>query len=382
MNLGAQAQPDVLSEVDNPGLPGTAFVSLQVARLVASEQPARQVRIVTERPATDFVADDQPNLAFECWYDWAADPNDCVVVSGELLADAGVRHSLRRAGRNVGWSRHPFDRLFLRKEGRLPTDAVVSPGAFAVASNRVLRVQGVHIPHPVVSTAVSSRTPPSPDGAIEFVFMSSGLPIKGFWDALIIWRTVHARLPRARLHIIGRVPSAAPLAHEVSAGSVVLHGEMGVEKREVLERMHVGIVNPRGLSESWCSTAFELMAHGVPIVSSGGHGMYESMRFLPELVAPTLAGQAGRAVALVEDPARWLELSDRSRAAVDDLERLRPAIALRWGRLADGDGRMLTELRPMWVLDRPRRRLSLGVLGLLHYRAVLRRRWRRAARSA
>jgi len=383
--------PVLLSAEENPGIGGSEFAALRLGRLLSSTYPGRDVIMVTGH-STDPSPALPPNLLLRDWNDWSAGPGDAAIVSNGQFRDTEVVKSARDAGRIIALSHHPFDRSLrthlLSRE--VDFDAVVSPGAFAIASNRLLGVRGVHIPYHIPASLSDPALAPAPDGPVNFVFMSSGLAIKGFWDVWAVWRHIRAALPQARLHVIGNLPdgalhqgndASAGMQEDIGQGRVVLHGRMGAGKNELLRSMHIGIVNPRGLSECLPFTAFEMMAAGVPIVSSSRHGMYESMRFLPELQGATLRGIARRAITLAQNSDLWRESSVRSREAVDGVHGLGGEIAERWTRLADAPdiAAAKREMVPLWTLTEPRRRVGVAVGSLLHYRLRLRRRWRRAA---
>lgn len=390
VTVGDALGTEVLTAPENPGIGGSEFTAFRLGRLISETYPTRDVLLVTNQPAAQFAESSAPNVRFEDWNTWRARPNDCAIVTNSQFRYPEVVRCVEAAGRVIGWSRHPFDQTL--KSHLLPRmDAVVSPGVFALKSNRALGTSGIHIPHYIFPSSATQWDAPKPGGPINFVSMSSGLAIKGFWDVLEIWRKIRTAVPRARLHIIGSTPVALPRRHEnkadqgigedVRSGRLVLYGPVGLGKSELLAEMHIGLVNPRGLSESFVSTAFEMMAHGVPVVSSSRHGMYESMRYFPESQAVTIAGIARRAIALSNDPELLKELSVRSRAAVTELHDLGPTIATRWLRLADDDDLSATraELEPLWPLHHGLLRVLSGTASLLHYKLRLKRRWRRFA---
>lgn len=391
VTVGSGLARDVLTSAENPGIGGSQYAALRLARLLAEEFPARETLLVTDQPAARFEGSPFPHLGFTHWDTWRAGENDCVVVTNSQFRNPAVVRCVEGAGRVIGWSHHPFDRT-LRSHLLPRMDVVVSPGVFALASNRLLGVEGIHIPHHIPPGSGERRVPPRPPEQVNFVFMSSGLAIKGFWDVMAIWGTIREAVPQARLHVVGNTPIPLPretastsysfIERDIEEGRLVLHGPVGIGKSVLFGDMHIGLVNPRGLSESFVLTAFELMASGIPIVSTSRQGMYESMRYLPEAESRTVSRISRTAIELATNPESLQLLADRAQASVAEMHQLGPEIASRWVRLADDDDLQGTrrELQPMWPLDHPARRVVAAVGGLIYYRFRLRRRWRRLAR--
>jgi glycosyltransferase involved in cell wall biosynthesis len=387
----------------NPGATGSAFIAVRVVTLLARSMPERQFVLVDASAAAPRPNVLPDNVEFCSAVDWAAGSSDSLVLPAGALRSHLALHAATNAGRLIAWSHHPFDPALLgHRIGRRP-DAVVSPGAFAVASNRMSRHAVTQIPHPVAPVASLKASQPDSGAPFELVFMSSGLAIKGLPDVATLWRGLRHRLPDARLHIIGTAfpaPSdetrTLPVTGEylfaarldefrsdIADGRVILHGRMGIERFSLLAACHAGIVNPRGLSESWCITAFEMMAIGLPIVSSGEFGMYEPMRFLPDQMQRSRRGQIDAIVRLARDRDHWIESSGRAVAAVAAGRDSESEIVRRWRTLMDiaDTGPTVDSLPDLWELPTPHRRLARAVWMLVVYRLVLRRRWRRFMRA-
>jgi glycosyltransferase involved in cell wall biosynthesis len=383
----------------NPGAGGSAFVTVRVVDLLARSRPDRHFILVDASGAAPRPRTLPDNVEFRGPVDWLAGPNDAVVIPAGALRAASAMRATTNAGRLIAWSHHPFDPALLgRRVGRRP-EAVVSPGAFAVASNRMSRYAITHIPHPVAQVASVRARRPDNRKRFELVFMSSGLAIKGLPDVAALWHELRYRLPGARLHIIGhdrlapgdeadmlraagrhrRVSALDVFCGDIADERVILHGRMGAERFALLAACHAGIVNPRGISESWCITAFEMMAVGLPIVSSGEFGMYESMRSLPNQMKRSRRGQVEAIVRLAQDADHWTESSDRAVVAVLTRHDSEPEIVRRWLAVTgiEDPGPTVDPLPDLWGLSAPRLRLARAVGTLILYRLALRRRWRR-----
>jgi glycosyltransferase involved in cell wall biosynthesis len=392
VTVGADVDASFLSAGQNPGIGGSEFAAFRLARLLGEQHPEREVLLVTNRPATQFAESADSNIGFEQWAQWSASSRDCVIVTNSQFRNPEIIEAVKDAGRVIGWSHHPFD-MSLRHHRLARMDAIVSPGVFSLASNRLIGFSGIHIPYYILPREDAPPRALEPGEAVNYVFMSSGLAIKGFWDMIDIWQEIRGSIAQSRLHIIGNTPVVLPIeggpraasmvAADLASGRIVLHGPVGFGKAELFRDMHIGIVNPRGLSESFVLTAFEMLACGVPIVSSSRQGMYESMRHFPESRGITVRGIARKAIDLGCDPALHSALSARAKPVIDELHAMGPEIASRWLRLADDEDLRATrrELQPMWPLERKAVRLLAGIGSLLHYRLRLKRRWRRYAEA-
>jgi glycosyltransferase involved in cell wall biosynthesis len=133
------------------------------------------------------------------------------------------------------------------------------------------------------------------------VYMGSLIEAKGFHILAQVWRNIVAEVPEAELHVIGsgrlygrdntlgRWGVADPSFEEKFMPylldekgsllpSVKFHGIVGSEKKEILASAAVGVVNPSGESESFCISAVEFQAQGVPVVSAREWGLLDTVR--------------------------------------------------------------------------------------------------------
>jgi L-malate glycosyltransferase len=175
------------------------------------------------------------------------------------------------------------------------------------------------------------RYAPRPDPAIRerycpadrydglIVHISNFRPVKRLDAVLEVFRQVHAR-KRVKLLLVGDGPErarAAQLAAEIGvAEDVEILGEQ-IDVRQVLSVADVFLLP--SAQESFGLAAAEAMACGTPVVASRVGG-------LPEVIADgetgflrapdDLAGMAGSAIALLEDPDLRQRIIRAARAAV------------------------------------------------------------------
>ncbi len=122
------------------------------------------------------------------------------------------------------------------------------------------------------------------------VFVGNLTPLKGFHILAAQWKKVLDKVPDAQLYVIGagnlydrkiRLGKYGTADEKYEQQfmkylcdvkgkilpSVHFLGNLGIEKSEILKKMKVGVVNPSALTETFCISAVELQAHGVPIVT-------------------------------------------------------------------------------------------------------------------
>jgi glycosyltransferase involved in cell wall biosynthesis len=143
----------------------------------------------------------------------------------------------------------------------------------------------------VFNTAVAAAYPCDlgavPGNAV--FYMGSVIPIKGFHVLAAQWQAIRRAVPDATLHIVGsgqlydrNIPMGplgiATAAYErrfaryIASGGVlredvIFHGALGAGKHELLRQAKVAVVNPTGLSETFCLSALEFELLGVPVVT-------------------------------------------------------------------------------------------------------------------
>lgn len=59
--------------------------------------------------------------------------------------------------------------------------------------------------------------------------------------------------------------------------SVKYMGTMGNEKEEFYNSIRVGVSNPTGKTETFCLSAVEFQAHGIPVVTYNGYGLIDTV---------------------------------------------------------------------------------------------------------
>ena len=133
------------------------------------------------------------------------------------------------------------------------------------------------------------------------VFLGNLIPKKGFHYLARVWPYILKKKPEAKLIVVGSAKLYNPntklgkwgVAEETYEAnfirpflsdengnihkSVSFTGLLGLEKIDILQRADVGVVNPSGASETFCSAAVEIQACGTPVVSAAKGGLLDTV---------------------------------------------------------------------------------------------------------
>lgn len=167
------------------------------------------------------------------------------------------------------------------------------------------------------------------------VYMGAMVPQKGFHVLAEAWPKVLARVPDAKLEVIGSARiynqdaelGALGVASENyeqkmirpflsdSQGqllpSVTFHGQMASEKNELLCRAMVGVANPTGQTETCCVAAVEMAACKTAVVSGAYYALLDTVRHGETgLLGQTVEDLAANIVYLLQNPDRAIELGE------------------------------------------------------------------------
>ena len=134
----------------------------------------------------------------------------------------------------------------------------------------------------------------------DVVYMGSLTRAKGFDVLAETWPKVLKKVPNARLKVIGSgklydrnnslgrygIASAdyekcfMPFLTDEKGTvipSVEFLGTMGTEKYEVIKKAAVGVVNPTSVDETFCLSALDIQACGIPVVAGNKFGLCDTV---------------------------------------------------------------------------------------------------------
>lgn len=128
----------------------------------------------------------------------------------------------------------------------------------------------------------------------DLAFMGAITPFKGFHRLAAQWPTIAAACPSSKLLVFGgadlygnRVRHCQHTAYEnhcrellIASGyaeRVRFLGSQGLERYAAMHSVAVGVVNPSGWDETFCLSAAEFNACGIPVVSARRHALVQTI---------------------------------------------------------------------------------------------------------
>lgn len=171
----------------------------------------------------------------------------------------------------------------------------------------------------------------SPEPA-RIAFIGATNESKGFHHLLAAWPQVRDRVPEAELHVFGSAGLHRPDAPAGTTGvmtpefeqrhwralpGILLHGSVGREELFAeLRKTRVAVVNPNvtGSTETFCLSAVEAQACGVPVVGGAAQGLFETVDDGRSGILVSDESQLADAIVrIIRDEDLWRRLSDGAR---------------------------------------------------------------------
>lgn len=158
----------------------------------------------------------------------------------------------------------------------------------------------------------------------DIVFMGALDESKGFHVLAKAWPEILRLVPDARLHVIGSANlyggrfQMGPLGiaskkYEKKFSkylstengdlhpSVILHGQLGIEKYDIISSCRVGVPNPDGATETFCICAVEMQLCGCKVVTKWNSGYIDTVPMPNIMVNHTKYLAKSIAKSLIED---------------------------------------------------------------------------------
>lgn len=184
------------------------------------------------------------------------------------------------------------------------------------------------IPNPVAvpPAAAAPRPWPVAQAARDLAYVGAITPFKGFDRLAARWGAIAKACPGSRLLVFGGADLYGARAGEGQftpyerhcrqllagggqADRVVFLGSQGLERYDALATVAVGVVNPSGCDETFCLSAAEFNACGIPVVSARRHALVQTVRHGETgLLARSDKQFARCCIALLRDPERAWEM--------------------------------------------------------------------------
>jgi glycosyltransferase involved in cell wall biosynthesis len=194
----------------------------------------------------------------------------------------------------------------------------------------------VVIPNPV-AVPPQARGPRSLEqarSALDLAYVGALTPFKGFHHLAAQWGTIAEACPQARLLVFGgadlygeRAAQGVLTPYEQHCRQllqasgygdrVLFQGSRGLDRYGAMASVAVGVVNPSGRDETFCLSAAELGACGIPVVAARRHALIQTV--LDGRTGLLVSGdrQLSQAcIQLLRDPERSWQLGQAAQAHV------------------------------------------------------------------
>lgn len=285
----------------NPGIGGTEYAFLALAELLQGSAVEPYLLLTAPqliegiRPAAVQVV---PDLVEALRWAEQSDATAFVFRPGALAAEAWVALQVTRLPL-LAW----FHNLGCHQQAR--TEALPALRAWVLVSGAQLdafrhsrmarRAQVIPNPVAVPPSAAAPRPWQQAEAARDLAYVGAITPFKGFDRLAAQWGTIAAACPESRLLVFGGAdlygarscqgrlsPYERHCRHLLAAGGhadrVVFLGSQGLERYEALATVAVGVVNPSGCDETFCLSAAEFSACGIPVVSARRNALIQTIQ--------------------------------------------------------------------------------------------------------
>ena len=126
----------------------------------------------------------------------------------------------------------------------------------------------------------------------KVVYSGALIKQKGFHVLAKAWKNILKKVPDAELYVFGGGLYGSKKdistyqdycncflkdSHGNLLPSVKYMGTIGNEKEEFYNSIKVGVSNPTGKTETFCLSAVEFQAHGIPVVTYNGYGLIDTV---------------------------------------------------------------------------------------------------------
>ena len=186
------------------------------------------------------------------------------------------------------------------------------------------------IPNPVLVPAGEKQGAPPTDLA----YVGAITPFKAFDRLASIWPEIARACPQVKLRVFGGADlyvgggstELTPyerycrdlLAQGGYGDRVVFEGSLGLERYAAFAEIAVGVVNPSGRDETFCLSAAEFSACGIPVVAPRRHALVQTVL---DGTTGLLAGNdqelAQHCITLLQDQQRRARLGEAGRSHIE-----------------------------------------------------------------
>jgi len=319
-SLGSLPDP----ALGNPGIGGTEYAFLAVVRalqegavqpllfLTASQAVGDLDTIVVEDLASAIIRAEASQVEALVFRPLALRPADWRALSSTTMPMVAWLHNLGCAEQarfeslpNLRWVLVSGAQLDFFRHSRLSQRATVIANPVAVTRDDL-----------------EPRSWAEAQSALDLAYVGALTPFKGFDRLALSWASIARRCPDSRLRVFGGTDLYGPkavlgvsstyeqycrdlLRRSGFADRVVFEGRCGLERYSAYHGIAVGVVNPSGRDETFCLSAAEFSACGIPVVTARRHALVQTvLHGQTGLLARSDRELADHCVALIQNP-QW-----------------------------------------------------------------------------
>jgi glycosyltransferase involved in cell wall biosynthesis len=328
------------ASLGNPGIGGTEYAFLAVPRLLVGSAVEPLLLLTAPQAMTGLPAAAAlvvPGLP-EALQQAAALQAEALVFRPGFAAAADWAALERSPLPLVAWLHNLGCQEQARYE-RLPALQrwlLVSGAQLDYFRHSRLARRAVVIPNPV-AVPPELRHPRSlqqAEAAGDLAYVGAITPFKAFDRLALQWRAIAERCPQARLRVFGgadlygEAAGLSPYEQHCRAllqrsghgDRVLFEGRSGLERYASMASVAVGVVNPSGQDETFCLSAAEFNACGIPVVAPRRHALPQTLLDgQTGLLASGDAQLARHCIALLQQPQRAWQLGAAGQQRVAEL---------------------------------------------------------------
>lgn len=286
-----------LVDEGNPGVGGTEFVTIKIAKLLAETSVKTVVQSPINLLTPPLVGYEKVESVHEA-IALSHDRSELLILRLYISDHKDVLNSLKKYPNSkiVFWLHLMPTQKIITELGQLKQVIAF----ICVENNQRVRLidyenqlKLVTIPHPIDKNIDSQKS----NTAQDVCFLGSLVPQKGFHLLADVWSQINSKYPNSKLYVIGSSElygkqsckgkfSIAEKTYEERIfralspqdESVVFLGNLNREEREaVFKKCLLGVVNPSGATETFCLSAVELQHYGIPVVSANKFGLKDTI---------------------------------------------------------------------------------------------------------
>lgn len=286
----------------NPGVGGTAFVTIQLALMYAKMYTDTTINIYTDK--TFILCNKNINIvitdiqhAIDIIY---KSDKHLVIVNDQDVKNEKI---FKKINKYIACIMHfPYYRNATINKANF--FAYVSVSKSAYNTNRIFYLNRNHkyiqnIFFPDISKQSTCKKP------LTLTYLGALTPQKAFHILAENWLNIKKKFPSVTLNVIGsarihdhnkNISNIIPTTYDyeeyilrhipredIESNRVKFHGLMGAEKEEILLNTKIGIVNPSAITEAFPASPLEFMKYGIPVISKCDFGLRDLYSWFPEL---------------------------------------------------------------------------------------------------